>query len=115
MEKATWHNIVVWGPLAKVCVDYLNKGDMVSIEGEIDNRTYDDKDGNKRYVSEIVMSDMEMLGGKKQVAEAAAAAPAAEAAPAVAPVAAPAAAPAQPAAPVEAAPVAAAPAQPAQQ
>jgi single-strand DNA-binding protein len=61
-EKTKWHNIVVWGSLAEICGKYLAKGKQVYIEGKIQNRSYDDRDGNKRYITEIVASDMQMLG-----------------------------------------------------
>lgn len=65
--RTTWHNIVVWGKLAEICNQYLKKGSQVYLEGRIDNRSYDDKDGNKRYVSEVVVDfsgRMLMLGGR---------------------------------------------------
>jgi len=65
--RTVWHNIVVWGKLAEVCNQYLKKGSQVYLEGRIDNRSYDDKDGNKRYVSEVVLDfsgRMLMLGGR---------------------------------------------------
>ena len=60
-ERTEWHNIVVWAGLAEICGKYLTKGKQVYIEGRIQNRTYDDRDGNKRYISEIVASEMQML------------------------------------------------------
>jgi len=60
-DKTEWHNIVVWAGLAEICGKYLTKGKQVYIEGRIQNRSYDDRDGNKRYVSEIVASEMQML------------------------------------------------------
>jgi len=65
-ETTTWHNIVVWGALADVCVKYLQKGSLVYVEGKISNRSWDDKDGNKKYMTEIVCSEMKMLGGKNE-------------------------------------------------
>lgn len=62
-ERTEWHNIVVWGKLAEICEQYLNKGRMVFVEGRIQTREYDDRDGNKRRITEIVASDMRMLGG----------------------------------------------------
>ena len=61
-SKTEWHNIVVWSGLAEVCGKYLTKGKQVLIVGKIQNRSYDDRDGNKRYISEIVARDMQMLG-----------------------------------------------------
>lgn len=60
-DKTEWHNIVVWAGLAEICGKYLTKGKQVYIEGRIQNRSYDDRDGNKRYISEIVASEMQML------------------------------------------------------
>lgn len=59
-----WHNIVVWRGLAEVAEKYLKKGNQVYIEGKITNRSYEDKDGNTRYITEIVANNMTMLGGK---------------------------------------------------
>jgi single-strand DNA-binding protein len=62
-EKTTWHNIVAWERLAEICNTYVKKGKQVYIEGRIENRSYDDKDGVKKYISEIVATDMILLGG----------------------------------------------------
>ncbi|HYM19854.1 MAG TPA: single-stranded DNA-binding protein [Candidatus Kapabacteria bacterium] len=62
-ERTTWHNIVAWDKLAEVCGNYVKKGKQLYIEGRIQNRSYDDKDGNKKYISEIVVTDMILLGG----------------------------------------------------
>jgi single-strand DNA-binding protein len=63
-EQTTWHNIVAWGSLAEVCAEYLHKGSKVLIEGKITNRSYDDKSGVKRYITEIVAKELEMLDEK---------------------------------------------------
>ncbi len=63
-EKTEWHNIVVWGKQAETCGQYLSKGRQVFIEGRITNRSYDDKDGNKKYISEIIARDVRFLGGR---------------------------------------------------
>ena len=65
VTNTTWHNIVLWGPLAEIAEKYVKKGDRVYIEGRIENRTYEDKDGNTRYVTEIIGREMTMLGGNK--------------------------------------------------
>ena len=62
-ERTVWHNIVAWERLAEICGNYVKKGKQVYIEGRIDNRTYDDKDGVKKYFSEIVANDIILLGG----------------------------------------------------
>jgi single-strand DNA-binding protein len=61
-ERTEWHNVVVWGKQAETCGQYLAKGRQVFIEGSIRSRQYDDKDGNKRYMTEIVARDVRFLG-----------------------------------------------------
>lgn len=63
-ESTTWHNIVVWGKLAEVMKEYLSKGQQVYIEGRIANRSYDDKDGVKKYISEVVVTNFSFVGNK---------------------------------------------------
>ena len=63
-EKTEWHRIVVWGKLAEICHQYLKKGRQVYIEGRIQTRSWE-KDGQKQYTTEIVCSDMQMLGSAK--------------------------------------------------
>jgi single-strand DNA-binding protein len=62
-ERTEWHNIVVWGKQAETCGQYLQKGRQVYIEGSIRSRQYDDKEGNKRYITEIVAQRVQFLGG----------------------------------------------------
>lgn len=59
-----WHNIVLWRGLAEVAEKYVTKGRQLYIEGRIRTRNYDDKDGNKRYITEIYGDTMQMLGTK---------------------------------------------------
>lgn len=61
-ERTEWHNIVVFGKQAENCGQYLSKGRQVFVEGSIRTRSYEDKDGNKRYVTEIVARDVRFLG-----------------------------------------------------
>ncbi|MCD6186670.1 MAG: single-stranded DNA-binding protein [Desulfuromusa sp.] len=63
-KQTEWHNIVAWGQLAEICGKYLHKGKQVYVEGRIQNRSYDDRDGNKRYISEVVVNEMQMLGSR---------------------------------------------------
>ena len=66
-EKETrteWHRIVAFGKLGEICGEYLSKGKQVYIEGRIQTREWDDKEGVKRYTTEIVASQMIMLGAK---------------------------------------------------
>jgi single-strand DNA-binding protein len=66
-EKITetqWHNVIIWGAQAKFAEDILKKGDEVAIDGKLANRSYTDKDGIKRYVTEIVVSEFLKIGSK---------------------------------------------------
>lgn len=65
-ESTCWHNVVTFGKLAELCDQYLNKGSQVFVEGKIDNRSYDDKDGNKKYISEIKADQVKFLDSKKE-------------------------------------------------
>jgi single-strand DNA-binding protein len=62
-ERTEWHNIVVWGKQAESCGQYLAKGRQVFVEGAIRSRSYDDKEGNKRYITEIIAQRVQFLGG----------------------------------------------------
>lgn len=62
VTNTEWHNIVLWRGLAEIAEKYVKKGTPIYIEGRIKTRSYDDKDGNKRYVTEIVGDNMQMLG-----------------------------------------------------
>jgi single-strand DNA-binding protein len=62
-ERTEWHNIVVWGKQAETCGQYLQKGRQVYIEGQIRTRQYDDKDGNRKYITEINAQRVQFLGG----------------------------------------------------
>ncbi|MFB0494312.1 single-strand DNA-binding protein [Mucilaginibacter sp. OAE612] len=66
-EKITdtqWHNLIFWGTQAKLAEDLLKKGDEVAVEGKLANRNYTDKDGIKRYVSEVVVNEFLKVGAK---------------------------------------------------
>lgn len=65
VEQTEWHNIVLWNNLAELAEKYLKKGNSIYVEGRIKNRTYDDKDGVKRYITEIMGNQMTFLGGPK--------------------------------------------------
>lgn len=64
VEQTEWHNIVMWRGLADVAAKYLQKGKLVYIEGKLRSRNYEDKEGNKRYITEIVAENFTMLGRK---------------------------------------------------
>jgi single-strand DNA-binding protein len=62
--RTEWHNVVAWRNLAEIVEKYVKKGNPLYIEGKITSRSYDAKDGSKRYVTEIVANELKMLGGK---------------------------------------------------
>lgn len=64
IENTEWHNIVLWRRLAEIAEQYLTKGDPVYLEGKLRTRNYDDKDGNKRYITEIEVDNLSMLGSR---------------------------------------------------
>jgi len=64
-EKVTnteWHNVVMWRYLAEFAEKYIKKGNQIFVEGKITSRSYDDKDGNKRYITEIIADNVRLLG-----------------------------------------------------
>lgn len=63
ITETQWHNLVAWGSQAKFIGDYLKKGDEVAIEGKLTNRSWVDKDGNKRYMTEVIISEFIKLKG----------------------------------------------------
>lgn len=64
-ERTEWHRIVAWDKLGEICGKYLAKGRQVYVEGKLQTRSYDDKEGVKRYVTEIVAQDVQFLGGNR--------------------------------------------------
>jgi single-strand DNA-binding protein len=67
-EKVTetqWHNLVAWGNQATLAEKYLKKGNEIAIEGKLTSRSYNDKEGVKRYITEIVVNEILMIGSKK--------------------------------------------------
>lgn len=61
-ERTEWHRIVVWGKLAELCVKYLTKGSQVYVDGRLQTRAYDDKNGQKRYATELIAQNIQFLG-----------------------------------------------------
>jgi len=65
VKETQWHNVTAWAKQADIIEKYLTKGNEVCIEGKLSNRSYTDKDGVKRYTTEIVCNEVLMLGAKK--------------------------------------------------
>ena len=66
VQKTEWHRIVTFGKLAEICGNYLVKGKLIFVEGRIQTRSWEDKDGVKRFTTEIIASNMQMLDSKAQ-------------------------------------------------
>ncbi len=66
-EKITetqWHNLIAWGKVAEIAEKYLAKGSEIAIEGKLVSRSYNDKEGNKKYITEVQVNELLMLGEK---------------------------------------------------
>ncbi len=66
VKQTQWHQLVVWGRLAETCEKYLTKGKEVAIEGKLTYRTWNDKDGKSHNITEIIVNEMLMMGGKEK-------------------------------------------------
>jgi single-strand DNA-binding protein len=64
VEETTWHNIIAWGGIAETIEKYTDKGSEIAVEGKLTNRSYDDKDGHKKYITEVVAEEVLLLGEK---------------------------------------------------
>ncbi len=64
VRETQWHNLVAWGKVAEIVEKFLTKGKEVAIEGKLINRSYNDKDGNKKFITEIQVNELLMLGTK---------------------------------------------------
>ena len=67
-KRTEWHRVVAFGRLAEICSQYLKKGRQVYIEGRLQTREWEDKSGDKRYTTEIIATNMTMLGGRGEAA-----------------------------------------------
>jgi len=68
-ERTDWHRVVVWRKLAEICEQYVNKGTLLYIEGKLQTRSWEDKNGVKRYTTEVVAENLTLLGGRGEVSE----------------------------------------------
>jgi single-strand DNA-binding protein len=62
VEQTEWHRIVAWDKNADIIEKFVTKGKEIAIEGKLSTRSYDDKDGNKRYITEVVVNDIMLMG-----------------------------------------------------
>lgn len=65
-ERTEWHKIVVWGKQAELCGEYLSKGRQVFIEGRLQTRSYEDKEGKKRYITEVRADSVQFLDSRSE-------------------------------------------------
>lgn len=65
-ERTDWHNLVVWGKLGEVCNQYLKKGDQAYFEGNLQSRSFEDSNGNTRWITEVKAREIVLLGGNGQ-------------------------------------------------
>ena len=65
-EKTEWHRIVVWGKIGELCNQYLSKGSQTFLEGRIQTRSWEGKDGNKRYTTEVIATNVQFIGANSQ-------------------------------------------------
>lgn len=65
-ERTEWHSLVAWGKRAEICDQYVHKGDLLYVAGRLQYREYDDKEGQKRQRTEIVIDELKMLGGRRE-------------------------------------------------
>ncbi|MEE4115314.1 MAG: single-stranded DNA-binding protein [Marinilabiliaceae bacterium] len=66
ISETSWHNLVAWNGLATIAEKYLTKGKEVAVEGRLVYRNYEDKDGTKKYITEIILSQIQLLRGQKE-------------------------------------------------
>jgi single-strand DNA-binding protein len=66
VEETTWHNLVIWSPMVETLSKYTDKGSEIAIEGKLTNRSYTDKSGEKRYITEVVVNDFLLMDKKKE-------------------------------------------------
>ena len=64
VEETQWHNVVAWGKTADIIESYTSKGKLIAIEGRLTSRSYEDKEGAKKYVTEVVANEILLLGDK---------------------------------------------------
>ena len=66
VQNTDWHNMVAWGKIAEIIEKYASKGKEIAVEGKLTSRSYEDKEGEKRYVTEVVINEVLLLGSNKE-------------------------------------------------
>jgi single-strand DNA-binding protein len=62
IEQTEWHNVVAWGKTAEIIEKFVTKGKQIAIDGKLTHRSYEDKNGEKRYITEVVVNEIMLLG-----------------------------------------------------
>lgn len=65
VDNTHWHNLVVWGKTAEIAEKYLKKGSELAVEGKLTSRSYETREGDKRYITEVIVNELLLMGGKK--------------------------------------------------
>jgi single-strand DNA-binding protein len=71
VKNTQWHNLVIWGPIAKIAEEHVQKGSEIAVEGRLVSRSYMDKSGTKKYITEVMVNEIALLGRKKETQPAA--------------------------------------------
>jgi single-strand DNA-binding protein len=64
VEQTEWHRVIAWGKTAEIIEQFVTKGREIAIDGKLTHRSYDDKDGTKRFTTEVVANDVQLIGSK---------------------------------------------------
>ena len=65
VKETYWHNLIAWGKTATVIQNYVQKGQEIAVEGKLTNRFYEDKEGKKHYITEVIVNELMLMGSKK--------------------------------------------------
>ncbi len=64
VEQTEWHRVVAWGKTAEIIEQFVTKGKEIAVDGKLTHRSYDDKDGTKRFITEVVVNEIQLIGNK---------------------------------------------------
>lgn len=64
VEQTEWHRVVAWGKTAEIIEQFVTKGKEIAVDGKLTHRSYDDKDGTKRFITEVLVSEIQLIGSK---------------------------------------------------
>ena len=64
VEQTEWHRVVAWGKTAEIIEQFVTKGKEIAVDGKLTHRSYDDKDGTKRFITEVLVNEIQLIGSK---------------------------------------------------